>query len=66
VIIFSDGRVTGKLDPADLERMSATIAAAFDKHENWTRVIPDSARRTRALRHRSSFMASVINRHGHK
>jgi GNAT superfamily N-acetyltransferase len=41
------------------------MSDAFMEHDNWKRVVPEPARRKRALNALFSFMASVINRYGH-
>jgi GNAT superfamily N-acetyltransferase len=53
------------LDRAGLQALAALISDAFMEHDNWKRVLPEPARRKRALYALFYFMASVINRYGH-
>ncbi len=53
------------MDRAGLRRLAGLISDAFMEHDNWKRVVPEPARRKRALYALFYFMASVINRYGH-
>jgi GNAT superfamily N-acetyltransferase len=65
MVYYTDGRQEPLLDRAGLRALADLISDAFMEHDNWKRVVPEPARRKRALYALFSFMASVINRYGH-
>jgi hypothetical protein len=65
MVYYTDGRQEPMLDRAGLRALAELMSDAFMEHDNWKRVLPEAARRKRALYALFSFMASVINRYGH-
>jgi GNAT superfamily N-acetyltransferase len=64
-VYYTDGREEAALDRAGLRELAGLMSDAFMEHDNWRRVIPDTARRKRALAAMFHFMAAVVNRYGH-
>ena len=65
MVYYTDGREEAALARAGLRKLAGLMSDAFMEHENWRRVIPDAARRKRALAAMFHFMAAVVNRYGH-
>lgn len=65
MVYYSDGRKEARLDRASLRELANLISDAFIEHDNWKRVIADTARRKRGLYALFYFISSVINRYGH-